>query len=420
MLGAECRAGHQGGKPSNRMAWSRWASIAMRRAGLAMPALLAGGIAVAPVADAAEWMVSGNLSQRFQAESNPDLEENGEPLYGTTTAVGIDVTALTPTTEWHLGTGASVSFFAGGADDSGLDGAYPNLAASVSHDGKYFDTGASFGIDLQPAAFAQPDTNGVDAGDATQLTVRLGANAAMALDQVNALSLGVSGRIVRFTSGETSLSPTTTYGTSLSWGHTLSADTQTSLTFGVRRFISKGDDDEKSLSFNLSAGVGHRVNRRLAFDASLGVSATRTTEAGEDPQEQGLDPGVTGSLGIDWQPRADTQFSFALSHGLEPSEEGSLQTVTALGAGVNHAFNSWISGDLNLLLQYLGPTPGSDGGSEDEGITVTLSPGLAFSLTRDVALRLGYSLRMERDTGSDMALSNGVFLTLTHSFGIYP
>src|SRR5699024_10265458 len=122
---------------------------------------------------------------------------------------GVDVTALTPTTEWHLGTGASVGFYAGGADEGGLDGAYPNLAASVSHDGKYIDTGASFGIDLQPAAFAQTFQTEGDAGDATQLTIRLGANAAMALDERNSLSLGVSGRIVRFTSGNTSLTPTT-------------------------------------------------------------------------------------------------------------------------------------------------------------------------------------------------------------------
>lgn len=384
--------------------------------------LLAGVIGTAvplahPVAQAAEWTVGGSVSQRLQAETNRELEDDGGSVYGATTALGIDVTAQTPTTRWLFETGASVGVFGGSGDTDGLSGVFPNFAAAVAHDGKYIDTGANFGIDLQPATFARTDEIGNAGGDATQLTLNLGANASMALDPRNDLSAGVNGRIVRFTSGTTSLDETTSYGGTLSWGHSLSAATGTSLSFGGRHFTS---DDTESLSFDLSAGVSHMVNPRLSFDAGLGPSVTWTTRTDPGLRETEFSLGAVGDFGIDWQPRADTLISVALSHGLEPSEEGDLETTTALGAGLQRAINNWITGGVDLLLQYQRSAGGLGTGVDNAELTAALSPSLSFSLTREVSLRVSYSLRMGHEEGSDLAFSNGAFLTLTHAFDIFP
>lgn len=370
---------------------------------------------------AAEWIVGGSVSERLQATTNPDLEENGQAVYGATTAFGLDVTALTPTTQWQVETGASVGVFGGPGDTEDRNRVYPNLAAAVSHDGKYVDTGASFAFDLQPVAFAQLADTGLTAGDATQLSLRLAADAAYALDPRNRLSVGGSGSIIRFTQGSTTLEPTTTYGTTLSWTRSLSVETDASLSFGARRFTARSDEDPDSLSFDLSAGLGHQINRRLSVDASLGISATRTTRTLGDERRTDLSLGMLGGLDVAWQPAPDTQLVFALSHGLEPSSLGELRTTTAVGVGLQHAVNSWTSAGLDVLLQRQSAGGGfeNDAGDTADRIYASIGPSLAFTLTPDWALQAGYALEMEHQSGSD-AVSNQVFLTVTRQFDILP
>ena len=374
--------------------------------------LLVGG---ASGAGAAEWLVGGSVSQRVEADTNADLDENGAGVYGTTTALGLDLTVLTPTTQWQVETGASVGFFGGPGDTEDLNRLNPNFAAAVAHNGKYLDTGASFAFDMQPVSLAQIDETGVTGGDATQISTQLAANAAYALDARNQLSVGGSGRVIRFTRGSTTLEPTTTYGANLAWIRDLSAVTQGSLAFGARRFTAESDQDPDSLTFDLSAGVDRVVNGRLSFSATLGVNATRTTQTLAGERNTDFTLGALGGLEAAWQAAPDTQLVFAFSHGLEPSSVGELQTTTALGVGLQHEVNSWMSAGINALVQR----QSSGGGYTDETdrTFASLSPSLAFSLTPDWALRAGYSLDAQHESGSD-AISNRVFLTLTRQFDI--
>jgi hypothetical protein len=371
---------------------------------------------------AVDWIVGGSVSQRIQADTNPDLEEDGEPIYGATTALGLDFTALTPTTQWQIEAGANGSIFGGPGDTDGLNRINPNFAAAVAHDGKYLDTGASFAFDMQPTDFAQLEETGVTAGDATQLSVRFAADAAYALDARNQLSIGGFGRTIRFTRGTTALEPTTTYGTSLAWLRDLSPATQASLSFGARRFTADSPEDPDSLIFDLSSGVGYLVTPRLSVDASLGVNATRTSRTRLGERDTEFSVGAQGGLEIAWQPAADTQLVLAASHGLEPSSLGELQTTTAVGVGLQHAINSWAGAGIDLLVQRQRSGGGFEDEDEDEDEARTfasLAPSLAFSLTRDWALQAGYALDLEREGESD-AFSNRVFLTLTRQFDILP
>jgi hypothetical protein len=384
---------------------------------LSLGALAAGTSGAAAV----EWIVGGSVSQRVEADSNPDLVEDGEAVYGATTALGLDFTALTPTTQWQVETGLSGGIFGGPGDTEDLTRLDPNFAAAVAHNGKYVDSGASFAFDMQPASFAQFEETGVTEGDATQVSVRLAADAAYALDPRNRLSLGGSGRVIRFRGGTTELEPTTSYGANLAWIHDVSPATQTSLVLGVSRFTAESDENPESLTFSLSAGLGQLVNRRLSFDASLGVSATSTERTRFGERRSEFDLGALGGLEVAWAPAPDTQLVLALSHGLEPSSLGELQTTTALGVGLQHAINRWTSAELDLLVQRQSSDT-DDGGFEGDGERRTLAsigPSIAFSLSPDWALRAGYSLALEREEDED-ALSNRVFLTLTHQFDILP
>ncbi len=376
-------------------------------------------------AAAVEWIVGGSVSERVGADTNPDFEEEGEPSLRSTTALGIDITALTPTTQWQIETGASGTIGVGGDDDTDeLNRINPNFAAAVSHNGKYVDTGASFAFDMQPSSFAQFEETGVTEGDATQMSVQLAADAAYALDARNRLSVGGFGRVIRFTGGSTELVPTTSYGTNLAWIRALGPVTEGSLTFGIRRFTSESVENPESLTFSVAAGAGHAVTRRLSVDGSLGLTATRTTRTRFGDRETEFNLGALGDLAVIWAPEADTQFVLALSHGLEPSSLGELQTTTALGLSVDHSINSWISGGVSALVQQQSSGDGfeegeGEGEEEDTRTLASISPSLAFSLAPDWALRASYALALEREGGSD-AISNQVFVTLTHQFDILP
>jgi hypothetical protein len=391
---------------------------------LGMAAATAALAASATASGAVEWIVGGSVSQSLEADSNGDLDEDGGPVYGTTTALGLDVLALTPTTQLQFETGASVGLYGGDAEDEddSRNGIYPNLGVAFSRNGKYVDTGASFAFDMRPTAFSQFEDTGVVEGDATEVSVRLAADAAYALDGRNSLSLGGSGSVTRFTGGTTTLEPTTSYGATLAWGHALSADTQANLAFGASRFTAESIENPDSLSLDLSAGVSHLVNPRLSFDASLGPSVTRTTRTRAGERDTEVSIGAIGGLDIAWAPAPDTQLVFALSHGLEPSSRGELETTTALGIGLQHAVNSWTSAGVDLLVQRQtagGGFEDEDGGDSGSRILATLSPSLAFSLAPDWALQASYALAVEREDESD-AISNRFFLTLTHQFDILP
>jgi hypothetical protein len=421
MLGADRRADHRAVTARAALLWALLSTL-LSTGGLSLGMLAAS----APGAAAVEWIVGGSVSQRLGVDSNPELEEEGDPSLRATTALGIDITALTPTTQWQIETGASGTVGVGGGDDADeLNSINPNFAAAVSHNGKYVDTGASFAFDMQPSSFAQFEETGVAEGDATQMSVQLAADAAYALDARNRLSVGGFGRIIRFTGGTTTLVPTTSYGTNLAWIRALGPATDGSLTFGLRRFSSESSENPESLTFSLAAGAGHAVNRRLSFDASLGLTATRTTRTRFGDRETEFNLGALGDLAVIWAPEADTQFVLALSHGLEPSSLGELQTTTALGLSVDHSINSWISGGVSALVQQQSSGDGFEEeegegeGEEDTRTLASISPSLAFSLAPDWALRASYALALEREGGSD-AISNQVFVTLTHQFDILP
>jgi hypothetical protein len=419
-LGAPARGGRSGGPP-----------IAGRLACAVAPVGLALGMLVASPsgAVAAEWIVGGSVSQRLEADTNRRLDEGGEPVYGATTAVGLDVTALTPTTQWQIETGASGGVFVGSGETKGLNRLNPNFAAAVANNGKYLDTGASFAFNMRPTAIAQLDETGIVEGDTTQISVQLAADAAYALDPRNRLSVGGFGSVIRFDGGTTALVPTTTYGATLAWVRNLSRATQASLAFGARRFTADSAADPDSRTFDLSAGVNRLVNRRLSFDASLGVTATHTARTLATGRETEFALGALGGLEAAWAPAPDSQLVFALSHGLEPSSLGELRTTTAIGLGVQHALNSWTSAGADLLVQrrssgdgFKGVPGGDTGrvpGNDADRTYATLAPSLFFFLTPDWALQTGYALRLDPESGLDSA-SNRVFLTLTRQFAILP
>lgn len=364
------------------------------------------------------WTITGSVSERIEADTNRDLRGAPSAVYGSTTSFGLDIGAVTPTTQWQIRPSLTGSVYGGPGDTSGLNRINPSLDTAVAHNGKHVDTDARFHVGTQPVAFAELDRTGITSGDATELSVNFAGNAAYALDPRNRLSLGGTADLVRFTQGTTSLTPITTLGLTSAWIRDISPATRSNVTFGVRRFTAENSQNPTSYTFNLSGGASHQVNGRLSVDATLGLSATRTTRTLAGRQDDSFDVGAIADLGLSWQPRADTSFSVAISHGLEPSALGELQTTTALDAGVGYVVNPRIRTALAVAIGHQKSAGGFTANGTDHDFA-TVAPTISFALSRDWALQAGYILRLDRRNDLDAA-SNRVFLTLTRQFDILP
>ena len=364
------------------------------------------------------WTITGIASERLEADTNRDLRSQPSPVYGSTTALGLDFTALTPTTQWKFRPGVTGSIYGGPGDTSGLNSIHPSFTTSVAHNGKYVDTGAIFHVDTQPVAFSQLDETGITSGNATQLSVRFAGNADYALDPRDRLRLGANANLVDFTQGTTSLVPTTSLGLNSAWIRNISPATQSSVTFGVRRFTADNAENPTSYTLDLSGGASHQVSQRLSVNANLGLSGTHTTRTLAGQQDESFTVGGTGGLGVSWQPRADTHFSVNLRHGLEPSSLGELQTTTALSAAVSYAVNARIRTGLGFAIGHQKSAGGFASNGTDRDFA-RVAPTIAVALTPDWALQAGYILRLERQNSAGAA-SNRVFLTLTRQFDVLP
>lgn len=370
-----------------------------------------------PQAGAAEIIVTAIASERLEANTNRDLEKGGRPVYGSTTRLGFEVEALTGPSTLSLSAGLSGTAFTGPGDTDGLTGINPDFGLGYAYEGKRVDFGTDITLDFQPASFAQLEESGVTTGDATQVTTQLNATLAYKIDPRNRLSLTGNGRVVRFNRGTTTLNPTTTLGLDLTWTRDVTPRTSFDLTFGATRFtVDKGDGDG-SLSFDLTPGITHRVNNRLSFQGGLGVSATKTDGNTNDGSGGGYDFGLVGNLKVDWQPFAASSVALTVSHGIEPSDVGTLRSQTSLGLTFSHAVNSWANVGLDMSWRRRWGGSGSGSTNADKGDLFWIGPSIEIKLARNWQLAAGYTLVHKSDDTSD-ATSNLVFVTLTRNFDI--
>jgi hypothetical protein len=363
-----------------------------------------------PPATAGDITLTGSLSERLETNTNRDLDDHARPIYGSTTRLGFEFGTRTPTSTLTLEAAVAAAAFGGPGNTRGLNRVNPDFGAGYTYDGKYLDIDTDFQLHFQPASFAQLDETGITSGDATQITGLLTTDVAYAIDPRNRIKLTGSGRLVRFTNGTTSLTPTTTIGLSAAWTRDVTPRTSFTTTFGGRRFTADDNSGDKSLTFDLRQGLSHRVNKRLSFDAALGASATENNT----DSSGGYNFGVVGDFEVSWQPMADTSVAFSLHQGVEPSDVGALRNQTSLGLTFVRSVNSWTKLGLDLAwrrrTEIGGGTAAGDGGE-----LFRIGPTMDFELARNWQLGVGYTFVRSSENGS-AAVANIGFLTLTRKF----
>ncbi|MEM6487476.1 MAG: hypothetical protein AAF677_04275 [Pseudomonadota bacterium] len=400
----------------------------------AAAALLVG---VAPAA-AQRWSLDARFSQTLSAETNRDLDTDGnDPSFGSTTVLGTRIGYETPRARWSLGSSIAIRAFTGGDDDDDLDVVSPTVGASMSLFGRRWSLANSLSFSRQNATFTQlgdgisleesdiPDGLGADTGDtavledgdATRTAVSFGSSTTFTLTPRNSISFGANLGIVRFSEEADTLEDSNTYSTSATFTHRVSQ--RTALTLGSSISRSTVDDLESTVSTGGSVTVGFQrtVSPRLEIAGNGGVTITRI---GEDQPNGFRDTSTTvsgtGSFGVLYR-EGETAFNLSLAQSVRPDADGDISNVTSLSAGFTTPLTSTQSVSVTGGLSRSSTVSSGDGSETD--LVAEIGPTYSLRLTDDWSASLGYRLRFGNDDNGS-AVSNGVFLSVSRPLQLFP
>lgn len=382
-------------------------------------------VVATPWAVAADWSVFGFISQRFEADSNLQLNsDEDEEAVGSTTQIGADFVASTPRTSFIFSPSLRGTFFTGPGSSSSQNLVAPQASAQISHSGQRVNLSGGLSLSVRPTSFAEinefqefeggPTNLDLVNQDATAISISANGGLGYQLTPRDSLNLGVNASARRFTGNSATLSPSTSVGLSSGFSHSVSETLSTDVGLSLRRVQIDGADETENLILGVDAGVRATANETLSFGFRGGLNAIRT-----DSETEGVTTGIgfKGSGSLFYDVRNDLSLSLSGSQGLEPGSSGELQTRTSVSAGVQHFINSRERADIGLSLSRQASVSTFAGSTATQLVQASL--GYERSLTSSVVGRIGYSARLRLDEPS-AATSHKVFLTLSKSFSVIP
>lgn len=373
-------------------------------------------------AEADGWSVFAFLSQRFEADSNIQLDSTSDgEAFGATTLGTVDFVSRTSRSEFRLSPGFRATGFLGDGANSDQNLIAPNFSGALSHRVAAVDFSGGVQFDIRPTAFSEFDDFGDGASDPdlvdqNAISINFNANSQVGyrIDERNRVTAGSLVSVRRFTADADSLTPSTTIGANAGFSHSLSSTTTTDIGAGARRVRFGGAQDDTSVIFDLDAGVSTEINPGFTLGGRFGVNFT-DTDRGVGVDETGA--GYTFSLNAGYAVNEALRFGVSAAQSLEPGSDGELQERLRIAANTAWTINTreQLSLGVNLSRQSSGAT--AVGGGTSSVAQTTL--GYRFAITPEVSADIGYAFRWRPDEG-DEATSHKIFLTFSRSFTLQP
>lgn len=407
--------------------------------GGAATALAAGLVATQPAAQEGGRVMSFDVSQRLEAESNPDAEpDGGDASLVSTTELGFGMTTSTPTTSLGLNLDARLRQAFDDSEGPTLEGPdatidYSTRAANASfeaslayseRDISYIDR---FNPDGDDAIDGFPDDRSDLEGEGTRQSLRFSARAEYGLRDPFGLALTVQARDLSYedvTSEE--LEDSRAYSTELETRFDLRPTLQVTSSLGYQHVTEGGVEEETvgigagvsllrpnvTYSFGglvdivegeprvgLTAGFGGALPRGGTYEASLGV--TRTID-------DNLVLTADGSYTAPLTPlsQLELQVERSVSDDIDEGE----QVTTALDAIYTREMTP-----LTQLSLEAGLLRESDSSGDNASTDARLATSVTRQLTRDWGLSAGVSHEYSDDEAGS-ASSNAIFVQIGRSF----
>ena len=319
---------------------------------------IAGGIgAIVSPSVAADWSAKTSLSETFEINDNFFLATNPRgTLYGSTSALFVDLSARTPTSRYTLnGDFAYINYMGRGAADTPLTTftqSGVNLTAEYS--GRQPGDRLAFVTSWrrQNIATAQINDIGFATAQGEISTILVGSNLTKQLSAVDSLAFGVTASTVEPTGSNAqpyrnlSLGPT--------WTRQINSITDwvslTDLSWTVRDDASKSETKfTRALTgfrlrpvsrLKLSASVGFGIVSSSGVDATAGLFGSSIAGFGAAQQGNGSVVGYLADGQAVYQLWNTTDLTATVSRSIAPGVLGNLSLRTGYGIGLAHKVNN--------------------------------------------------------------------------------
>jgi len=219
---------------------------------------------------------------------------------------------------------------------------------------------------------------GVDAG----LTAALGRR--------DSASLGASASRTDYVDTDVGISSTTAFLSS-GWNRRLTPRLAGGLDASLTGLASEDALDTRSLSAAIRAGGAWEATPRLGFSARIGPSLTWT----ESEIDEAVTPGVSAAVSAAWAPTPRDAWSLSFDQGIDVDDDGAVVNASRLGLRLRRNLTERTSAALAASVGLDVPIDAGAGAQAEERLFASVSPSVAWRLTPEASLDLGYRWRFE-------------------------
>ncbi|MEM9045959.1 MAG: hypothetical protein AAGC81_14810 [Pseudomonadota bacterium] len=369
-----------------------------------------------PIGPAVDWNLRGFARQRFEFDSNRQLDADSEgAIYGSLSTLGLRLDARTKRSLLSLNAGVTARVFGGPGDTDNLSRFDPEISASHVYAGKDYSISNGLSLDVRPTTETQFEDSGIVEDQANQFTFAYNTGYTQSINARNSWSLSGDVRVIRFDEDVDGLAESERVGVNTSWQHALSQTTSVFASSGFRYFNS--DNETTSQTVDFTTGVNHQRTSRHNFGATGGFSVVRIEDGDAPGEPTEVNVGFNGGASFDY---AIQRFNAGIdfSQRIDPSSSGDVDAFTRLSGALSYQLTpfSTLSGNLNFTRRTA--ISDADAANDPNGQFLSLGPRFTTRLTDDVNLSLGYLFRLDADEDSDIGTGHQLFLTISKNFEV--
>lgn len=388
------------------------------------------GICAVTPSRAADWSGTTSLSETFEANNNFFLTTAPKGiLYGSTSALFVDLSARTPTSRYGLnGDFAYINYMGPGAADASLTTLTQNgVSLTAEYAGHQPADKLTFVTSWrrQNIATAQINDIGIATAQGEISTISAGSYFIKQLSAVDTLNFAATESMVEPTGSNATPYHNLTVGPT--WTHALNSITDWVSLVDLSWTVQDGSSKSDTKLTRALTGFHLRPISRLKVTASVGFGVVSSTGAGTtasifgqpiagfgtfQPGQGGVVVGYLADGQATYQLSNTTDLTATASRAISPGVLGDLSLRTFYGLGISEKVNSSSSISMNGALSKVS----ASGGSFDFW---TASAAYEKRLSREWRTNLSYTYR-QRISSSQSVTSNSFIFVIARDVTLLP
>ncbi len=368
---------------------------------------------------AANVTIKAKVTERLEFDDNISraLNSPGE-VYGSSTGLATDFNWRTPRLEISGGAGAEFKKFTGPGKTDNLDSFNQNANLGLTKKSARSEFSIEGSFRSQNSSFSELDDTDITNQDTDRLTYSLISDLSYEINSRNTVNFSGEVTLVDFSKSSTSLTPFVNISAEAGWLHRLTNLTDLLTNIGWSRFSADNAQKTRSDTFSFSSGIAAKLTPRLSIGATVGVDIVNTDQnqiGGGTTSSSQSNLGVQADIGVDYAIQ-NTQVSFSLSQGTQPSASGEVNQRTTAEFSIGHDINRRSNVGLTASVSRQESVSNSISSTRD---LFSIEPKYSYQLAREWSASVAY-LFVKRKTDTGSAQSNKLYFVVTRDLTIDP